>query len=276
MTDPKTLRTWALVTGCAALVGVACQKVPYTNRKQFNLVPNSIMLGLGKSSYASMLAEVPVQKKGSNNQTLQSVGNRISGVAKRPDYAWEYSLINQDEINAWCLPGGYIGFYTGILPVLDNEAGMAFVMGHEVAHATANHGSERMSQQLTLLGGLTGLELILANETKMKPAQRAAVLGALGVGGQLGVLLPFSRTHESEADVIGMMYMARAGYPPKESQRVWDRMSEHAPNSVPAFLSTHPTNEKRKGVLQEWLPNARKKYQRNKLPHDTLNTLWGG
>jgi predicted Zn-dependent protease len=255
---------------------VACAKVPYTNRTQYNLVPNAIMTSLGASSYAEALQGAPVERRTEDTQVLKRVGGHISKAADEPDFAWEFALIDDPTINAWCLPGGYIAFYSGILPVLQNEAGMAFVMGHEVAHATAHHGAERLSQQLTLLGGLAGLELYLNDRTELTPEQRAIVLGALGLGAEVGVLLPFSRTHESEADVIGMMYMAKAGYPPEESIDVWNRMEALSPSSgVPVFLSTHPSHEKRKAELREWLPQARKKYERNKLSSDTLATIWG-
>jgi len=203
------------------------------------------------------------------------VGDRIAAAANEPDFAWEFSLIEDDMMNAWCLPGGYIAFYTGILPVLDNESGMAFVMGHEVGHAVANHGAERVSQQLTLLGGIVGLELFLANKTKLTPEQRGILLGAIGLGAEVGMLLPFSRMHEAEADVIGMMYMAKAGYPPAQSIDVWERMAAKSGGAgVPAFLSTHPTHEKRISNQREWLPVARKKYQRNQLPGDVTTSLW--
>jgi predicted Zn-dependent protease len=245
---------------------------------QYNLVPNTLMTSLGASSYAEALQGERIERRTEDAQTLGSVGGRIAKAADEPDYAWEYSLVDDPTVNAWCLPGGYIAFYTGILPVLRNEAGMAFVMGHEVAHATARHGAERLSQQLTLFGGLAGLELVLSNETELTPQQRGIVLGAIGLGAEVGVLLPFSRTHESEADVIGMMYMAQAGYPPAESIAVWDRMDALAPSGggVPVFLSTHPSHEKRKAELREWLPRARKKFERNKLPHDTVATIWSG
>ena len=224
-----------------------------------------------------MLADLKVKKKGEDSDTLRKVGKRISNAAKQSKYDWEFSLIKSDEINAWCLPGGYIGFYTGILPVLKNEAGMAFVMGHEVGHATAHHGAERLSQQLTMVGGLVGLELFLRNRTTLKQQDRQLILGALGVGGTVGVLLPFSRMHESEADVVGMMYMSSAGYPPAESIKVWDRMEKETGGSaVPAFLSTHPKSKKRQANQREWLPKARKRYQRNALKRDTLAPLWGG
>ena len=154
---------------------------------------------------------------------------------------------------------------------------MAFVMGHEVGHATAHHGAERLSQQLTMVGGLVGLELFLRNRTTLKQQDRQLILGALGVGGTVGVLLPFSRMHESEADVVGMMYMSSAGYPPAESIKVWDRMEKETGGSaVPTFLSTHPKSKKRQANQREWLPKARKRYQRNALKRDTLAPLWGG
>ena len=272
-----TWRDLGGAVGLAAIVVAACHKVPYTGRTQFNLVPDSVMRGVGRSSYTSLLSGVTVDGGGPDDEVLQAVGGRISVVADQPKYAWEFSLIEEDEVNAWCLPGGYIGFYTGILPVLQNESGMAFVMGHEVAHATARHGSERLSQQLTLLGGLAGLEIYMANQTDLAVEQRAAILVALGVGTTVGVLLPFSRSHEAEADVIGMMYMAEAGYPPDEAARVWERMeASGSTSSMPTFLSTHPANAQRQGNLAEWTPVAQKKFDRHTLRHDTQITLWSG
>ncbi len=269
------VRSTATILAIGALV-VACAKVPYTNRLQYNLIPNSLMRGIGASTYTTMLAGEKIQRQGEDADILARVGRRISRAAAEPKYDWQFSMIVDDDmVNAWCLPGGKIAFYTGILPALKNEAGMAFVMGHEVAHATANHGSERMSQQLTLLGGLVGLEVYMANNTTVKPKDRAVILGALGVGATVGVVLPFSRMHESEADVIGMMYMAEAGYPPAESIKVWDRMEEVAGASgLPAFLSTHPKSDARQENQREWLPRARKRYQRNALERDTLEELW--
>ncbi|MEZ4236095.1 MAG: M48 family metallopeptidase [Myxococcota bacterium] len=271
-----TVRSIALGTGIVALAAVACHKVPYTGRTQYNLVPESIMMGVGKQAYTSTLADSKVEKTGPDRDTLVAVGNKISTVAKKPDYAWRYSLIDDETINAWCMPGGYIAFYTGILPVLQNESAMAFVMGHEVGHAIAHHGAERMTQQLTLIGGLAGLEIYMANATELKPKDRALILGAVGLGAEVGVLLPFSRTHESEADVIGLMYMAEAGYPPQESIALWDRMDAASPSSVPVFLSTHPSPDNRKANLRDWMPQADKKYARNKLSKDVTKTLWAG
>ena len=270
------MRSTALLLAGAAMAA-ACAKVPYTGRQQYNLIPDVLMRGIGKSTYGVMIGEAKVKKKGEDNDILQDVGAKISKVADQPKYDWEFTLIDSDELNAWCLPGGYIGFYSGILPVLKNEAGMAFVMGHEVAHATAHHGAERLSQQLTLVGGLVGLELFMKDNTALKPKERQVVLGALGVGATVGVLLPFSRMHESEADTIGMMYMASAGYPPDESIKVWNRMDKEKDGvALPAFISTHPSNKNRKENLREWLPKAEKRYARNKLSKDTQVTLWDG
>jgi len=261
--------------GTVVLV-VSCAKVPYTGRIQYNIIPDSLMRTIGKSTYKQMLAGEAVKSKGADAKTLSKVGRKISKVADKPKYDWTFSLIKDDTMNAWCLPGGYIGFYTGVLPALKNEAGMAFVMGHEVGHATAHHGSERLSQSLTMVGGLVGLELYLKDHSKLKPKQRGLLLGALGVGATVGVILPFSRSHEAEADVIGMMYMAKAGYPPAESIKVWDRFARGSKGiDIPAFLSTHPSTKRRQANQREWLPTARKRYLRNKLGYDTQINLWG-
>ena len=168
----------ALVFGLAVSVGVvavACAKVPYTGRRQFNLVPDSIMTGLGQSTYTSMLEGKSLQTSGQNHTVLTRVGERISKVANKPNFDWQFRMIDEPEVNAWCLPGGYIGFHTGILPVLNNEAGMASVMGHEVGHATAKHGAERLSQNLALVGGLGALELYLSGKQKLSDEQRGLV-----------------------------------------------------------------------------------------------------
>jgi predicted Zn-dependent protease len=269
----RPLRYVAAFLALASFVG-ACAKVPITGRRQYNLIPEALMIQLGKTTYTSTLSESKVEKSGPDAETLRKVGGKISKVANKKTYHWQYKLIDDDTINAWCLPGGYIGFYTGILPVLENEAGMAFVMGHEVAHAVARHGAERLSQQLTLFGGLAGLALVIDKKTELTREQNAAVVAALGLGAEVGVMLPFSRAHESEADVIGMMYAASAGYPPGEGLQLWDRMEKASPNNVPAFLSTHPSNDARKKNMKEWMPQAKKRYERNKASYDTQKTLW--
>ncbi len=252
-----------------------CRKIPYTNRKAVNVVPDAIMNAAGKQSYTAMLAEVNVKSNGDDVQTLNRVGNRISKVANQPKFDWQYAMIDDPTVNAWCLPGGYIGFYTGILPTLENESGMAFVMGHEVGHAIAKHGAERMSQQMGVIGGLGAIQLWLQGNAKLNQQQKAAIFGALGLGAEVGVLLPFSRLHESESDVIGMMYMAEAGYPPQEAPEVWKRMSALSGGAQPpTFLSTHPSHKQRISNLNDWMGQAKKKYQRNKLPGNLKQPIW--
>ena len=274
--EARNSRFSVALLALTATFAAGCSKVPVTGRKQYNLVPEKLMIQLGASSYESTLAEQTTLKGSDDHKTLKSVGKRIASVANKDDYSWAYSLIDDDEtINAWCMPGGKIAFYTGILPVLESEAGMSFVMGHEVGHAVAHHGAERLSQQLTAIGGLGALYLFLEKKTELDDTQKGLVLGAMGVGATVGVILPFSRKHEKEADVIGMMYMAKAGYPPGESIKVWDRMeAETGGSSLPAFVSTHPSNENRQGNLKDWLPQAKKRYQRNKLDRDTQAALW--
>lgn len=257
-----------------ALVLSGCNKVPYTGRTQLNVIPGPLMSLLGKQSYSDTLQGVRVKARGEDTQTLRRVGERISKVANEPKFDWQYSLIEDSMVNAWCMPGGYIAFYTGILPVLEHEAGMAFVMGHEVGHATAHHGAERVSQQIGLMGGLTVLQAYVDGKTKLTAEQKATLFGALGLGAEIGVLLPFSRMHESEADVIGMMYMADAGYPPAQAPEVWTRMGALGGEKPPVFLSTHPSDKARKENLQKWLPQAKKKFARNKLPGDVTSKLW--
>jgi predicted Zn-dependent protease len=265
----------ATTLAVVAAVSVACAKVPFTGRKQLNLVPNAIMDMIGKSTYAAQLSEAKTIKSGADVELTRQVGKRIATAAARPDYEWRYALIDDKQVNAWCLPGGKIGVYTGILPAFENEAGMAFVIGHEVGHAIAHHGGERVSQQLVLLGGLAGIEAWLSGSTKLTPAQRAAVMGAVGLGAEVGIILPFSRSHETEADVIGLMLMSKSGYPPAESIKLWDRMERETGGAkVPAFLSTHPSSEQRQATIRDWLPQAKKRYERNKLNRDTLARIW--
>jgi predicted Zn-dependent protease len=268
----------ARILAIGALVGVvavACTKAPYTKRPQLDLVPDSVMKSLGKSEYEKTLASSTVEKGGDDVTTLRTVGAKIAKVANRPDYDWQFNMIESNEVNGWCMPGGYIAFYTGILPVLENEAGMAFVMGHEVGHAVAHHGAERMTQQLAILGGMTGLSALLAAKTDLNRQQENTVLAAIGAGTTVGIVLPFSRTQEAEADTIGTMYMARAGYPPEQAVQIWDRMEKATGgSSTPSFLSDHPADAKRKEDIQSILPQARKKYQRNKLSYDTTAKKW--
>jgi len=257
-------------------IGSACSRAPFTNRIQLNLVPDPLMSTLGAVTYEDMLSQVRVERSSSDARILKRVGKRISRVARKPSYRWRYALIDDDDtINAWCLPGGKIAFYSGILPVLKNEAGMGFVMGHEVGHAMAHHSAERLSQQTAVLGGLTAMYLYLDNKTEMPEQAKNMLMAALGMGIEVGVLLPFSRAHEKEADVAGLMFMAKAGYPPEESVDVWTRMGKQAGRSaLPTFLSTHPSHKQRKKNLREWMSSAKKRFARNKVIEDTQAPLW--
>ena len=257
------------------LLGTGCSKTPVTNRTQYNLIPDGLIRPIGSSTYDEMLSGAAVEKGTRDSDRLRTVGKRIAKVANKRSYKWRFALIDDETINAWCLPGGKIAFYKGILPVLENEAGMAFVTGHEVGHAVAHHGAERLTQQLTVLGGLAALYLYIDDRDQMDEDKRSMLLAALGLGAEVGVLLPFSRRHEKEADIIGMMYMARAGYPPEESLEVWNRMRKISGRSLlPTFLSTHPSHRKRKDNLRSWMRNAQKRYRRNQRDEDSLRTIW--
>jgi predicted Zn-dependent protease len=260
----------------AAYAALACTKVPVLGRRQLNLIPDAVMLPLGASAYQSTLAGLKVLERGEQNETLQGVGERLAAVAGSQRYDWEFALVNDDETaNAWALPGGKVAVYTGLLPICENEAGLAFITAHELGHVVARHGSERLSQQLAVLGGLAGLYLYMDDRDQLSRDQQAIVLAAAGAGAELGLVLPFSRKHEREADIIGMMYMAGAGYPPKQAVEIWERMdAAGSGSSLPAFLSTHPSHGDRQDNLREWLPRARRRYERNALDRDTTETLW--
>jgi predicted Zn-dependent protease len=233
----------------------ACATIPISGRKSFNLIPEDQEIALGVEAYKDVTGKAKVSSDPAATTLVRRVGQRIAQVSDRPDYAWEYTLINDPKMqNAFCLPGGKVAVYTGILPITKNETGLAVVLSHEIAHAIAKHGAERMSQELLLnLGGET-LEIAM----RKKPAEtRNAALQAFGLGATLGVVLPFSRSQESEADRIGLIYMSRAGYDPREALEFWKRM-EAASNgqAPPQFLSTHPSHETRIRDLEKWMPEA--------------------
>jgi predicted Zn-dependent protease len=190
---------------------------------------------------------------------VSEVGRRIAAAADKPDYKWEFVVIEDKSVNAFALPGGKVAFNTGIMPVCQDEAGIAAVMGHEVAHALARHGSERMSQQQALsIGGVA----LMAAISGTSPMVKEGVSQAYGLGAQVGVLLPYSRKHELEADKIGMILMAKAGYDPRQAVSFWERMLATKEGSAPPqFLSTHPSDQKRVEELKGFLPEAMKYYK---------------
>ncbi|MDM7916399.1 MAG: M48 family metallopeptidase, partial [Candidatus Eisenbacteria bacterium] len=188
----------------------ACSTVPITGRKSFNVIPDSQAEALGADAYQQVLSDSRLIRSGPDYERVARVGSRLAAVSHEPNLAWEFSLIDDPEtVNAFCLPGGKVAVYTGILPIAENDAGLAVVMGHEIAHAIARHGSERMTNDLALSVAQVGLSELLSQRS---PQTRSLVLTAFGAGATVGLVLPFSRDQESEADRIGLIYMARAGY----------------------------------------------------------------
>lgn len=261
MTCPALLKT--LLLGLALTVFSGCPKVPLTGRHSLILVPESQEMALGVQSFDEILKKSKLSGDAAATAMLERVGKRIAAVSGRPDYAWEFKLLDDPKtVNAFCLPGGKVAFYTGILPITQSEAGIAVVMGHEVGHALAKHGAERMSQQILLSVGEVSLALAL----QKKPAETRALYGAAyGVGAGVGVILPFGRFQESEADHIGLLLMAKAGYDPREAVNFWKRMqAKSGGKAPPEFLSTHPADEKRIKQIEDWMPEALKYYEESK------------
>ncbi len=247
---------------------LSCTTVPITGRKQFNIVSDAQVLPASFSQYKGFLEKNKLSEDKNKTAQIKEIGEKISkavdrfmrnnGMQKEADsYEWEFNLVEDKTVNAWCLPGGKVVFYTGILPICANEDGIAAVMGHEVAHAFAKHGQERMSQgQLQAIGGVA---VALGTQGKSEESQRIWST-AYGLGTQVGVMLPFSRKHEAEADKLGLVFMIMAGYNGEEAAEVWVRMSERAKGkkSPPEILSTHPSNESRIQALRSYLPEAKR------------------
>jgi len=267
----KLLRYFVAVVVTSSTIFISCSTVPLTGRSQLNMIPDNEMLAMSFQQYDQFLKENPP----SNNQTqvkmVRDVGARIQLAVEKymadnkmsdrlEGYDWEFNLVESDQVNAWCMPGGKVVIYTGILPVTKDETGLAVVMGHEIAHALAEHGNERMSQQLLQQAGAVGLMVAMRNE----PVQTQALwLSVYGVGTTVGIMLPYSRTHESEADHLGLIFMAMAGYNPNEAPEFWKRMAAGKEGEPPEFLSTHPSSETRINNLNSWIPEAMQYYKTN-------------
>jgi len=248
-----------------ALVFAGCSTVPVTGRSQLNLMSSGEEMKLGLTSFEQIKKETKISNDPAANALVQSVGKRIAAVAgaDMPNAQWEFVVFDSKEANAFCLPGGKVGIYTGILPVTKDEAGLATVIGHEVAHATARHGAERMSEAMVIQtgGSLLGVGMDVA---KTDPRWQAATAAAYGLTTQLGRELPHSRAQESEADQIGLIYMARAGYNPAAAVDFWRRFAafnQQSGDTTPVFLRTHPTDDARIRKLQEWLPRAQAEFK---------------
>jgi len=255
------------------LLFASCSTVPITGRRQLDVIPDNQMLAMSFQQYNQFMESHELSQDREKTEMVRRVGNRIREGVERylsrngmegrlKDYRWEFNLVKSEEVNAWAMPGGKVVIYTGLLPVARNETGLAVVMGHEIAHAVAKHGDERLSQVLiTQMGGMA-----LSEALREAPEEtRQLWLAVYGVGTQVGVLLPYSRTHESEADHLGLIFMAMAGYNPGEAVAFWERMLEKSGGQAPPeFLSTHPAGETRIRNMKDLMPEAMKYYNRNK------------
>ena len=254
------LNPLAFASLLAVILTTGCTTVPETGRKQFNFMSPGEEMKLGLGEFDKMKKEVPISKDAKANQLVQKVGKRIAAVANLPDAQWEFVVFESPEANAFCLPGGKVGVYTGILPITQDEAGLATVIGHEVAHAVARHGGERISRAV----GLQVLGQAVGSATA-ESKYAVAIQQAYGLGTQLAVELPHSRGQESEADHIGLIYMARAGYNPEASVAFWQRFADYNKKSgggeTPWFLRTHPLDETRIKQLQGWMPEAKQQFK---------------
>jgi predicted Zn-dependent protease len=252
------------------LIVPSCSTVPVTGRKQLALIPNSELFPLSYTTYQDVLKENKLSSNAQQTALVKNVGLKIqkaveaymaeNNMSKQlSGYAWEFNLLEGNTVNAWCMPGGKVAFYEGIMPVCKDEAGVAVVMGHEIAHAIGNHGRERMSQGLVQQFG--GVALAVAIRDKPEETQQL-FFAAYGIGTTLGAMLPYSRLHESEADRLGMIFMAMAGYNPNEAPKFWERMAEVTGGAQPPeWLSTHPSHDRRIRDLEEYIPTAMQYYR---------------
>ncbi|MDA0176466.1 Zn-dependent protease [Mesoflavibacter sp. HG96] len=253
-----------IIIAFTLLMFLSCSTNPFTGKKTLALIPNSQLFPTSFSQYNQVLSEGKVITGTQESEMIKRVGQRIAVAAERwlnangktgylNDYKWEYNLIQEDVVNAWCMPGGKIAFYTGILPVAQNETAIAVIMGHEVAHALANHGQQRMS------AGMLQQGLAVAGNIAIKDEKsRNAFNQYYGIGSQVGVMLPFSRSHETEADRIGLYLTAIAGYNPDEGAELWKRMAQASGGQAPPeILSTHPANQTRINNLTALSPQAK-------------------
>jgi predicted Zn-dependent protease len=266
----KTIKFFFAAIITSSVLFISCSTVPLTGRSQLNMIPSSEMLAMSFQQYDQFLKENKLSTNQAEVDMVKRVGINIQQAVEQflsdnnltsrlNGYNWDFNLIEDEQVNAWCMPGGKVVVYTGILPVTQDELGLAVVMGHEIAHAIAEHGNERMSQQLLQQVGAIGLMVAMKDE----PAQTQAIwLSVYGVGTTVGIMLPYSRTHESEADHLGLIFMAMAGYDPHAAVDFWTRMAGKGGGSPPEFLSTHPSHETRISDLNKWIPEAMKYYEK--------------
>lgn len=265
----KIIRLISAVLLTTSLI-ISCSTVPLTGRKQLNILPESQMISLSLASYTDFLKSNKISDDRTNAAMVTEVGKNIATAVTRyftenkmadrlQGYQWEFNLIEDKTPNAWCMPGGKVVVYTGLLPYSQDKNGLAVVLSHEIAHAVARHGNERMSQTMIAQFGNIALDQLI----KDKPQETQNIFNAAyGAGAQLGVMLPFSREHELEADKLGLIFMAKAGYDPATALSFWERMSKAGGSKPPEFLSTHPSDETRLRKIKAAIPEAEKYYKK--------------
>ena len=253
-----------------AILLSSCSSVLLTGRKQLLLVSDAEVLTSSFQSYKQFIDSVPASKDKVNTALVKKVGKSMSTVvenylksngleAEIANFAWEFNLVKDTSVNAFCMPGGKVVVFEGILPITKNETGLAVVMGHEIAHAIAKHSNERMSQQMLLQYGASITDVLLVD----KPAATRNTINTIyGIGAQYGVMLPYSRKHEYEAYRLGLIFLAMAGYNPNESISFWERMAAKGSNTPLEFMSTHPSDANRIAKLKELLPEAMQYYKK--------------
>lgn len=262
------MRVLMVAVVLASLV-TACSTVPVTGRAQLNMIPGSSMMSMSLQQYDQFLKENKLSSNKQQTELVRRVGLRISQAVERyliangmqdqvKNYQWEFNLVEDPQVNAWCMPGGKVVVYTGLLPVAMDETGLAVVMGHEIAHAVAEHGNERMSQQLLAQAGGVALSTALAT----RPAETQQLwMAVYGVGAEYGALMPYGRLHENEADHLGLVFMTMAGYNPQAAVSFWERMAAKKDGQAqPELLSTHPSDTTRINNIKQLIPEVQKKY----------------
>ena len=246
-----------MIAGAMAVSG--CSSAPVTGRRQLLTVSEAEENELGLTAYKEVLEKEPLSENERYKELVRRVGTRIAAVADRPDFDWEFTVIESETQNAFCLPGGKVAVYTGMLPVCETEAGLAVVMSHEVAHAIARHGGERMSHKMAQNLGQQAVGRLLQKQNDHK---KKIALTAFSIGSEYGAILPYSRKHELEADAIGVKLMAEAGYDPSAAPEFWERFAALKGAGAPMeFMSTHPSDSRRSASLREQLPEAVQIYE---------------
>ncbi len=282
--EKKKLREavrFALVVFISALLLESCGSVPFTGRRQLQLVSNEEVLALSLQQYQEFMRTAPVERGTPNAQMVNRIGNRIANAVKTfytnngyaselDDYTWQFNLVKDNSVNAFAMPGGKVVVYSGLLPVTQTEDALAVVIGHEIAHVLARHSNERLSQQVAIQYGGTIAGGLLGNSQVMQQLGSTV----FGLGAQYGVMMPYARTQEYEADEIGLILMAIAGYDPRVAVPFWTRMAQSSSGGkTPEFLSTHPSDSKRIARIESIMPNVLKYYKGEGMQNDTKESI---